>query len=357
MNRFIFTIALFGGIGFMTHLRAQEDIVDLKSGKAMYVAWCAKCHGEDGKGHVEGLEIDVPLPDFTDCNFNTSETRNDWKAVVAHGGPARGLSWSMPSWGEAINDEQVGLVVDYVKSLCPEQNWPPGELNFRRLQVTEKAFLEDEALLVPIYTHSANQRTSTTKFEYESRLGARGQWELSLPFESDHSAPAGGIGDIEISGKYALYDNLQSLSIISAGLEVGMPTGSQAKGLGTGEWMLAPFLAGGKGFGNLLVQSNVKYETTLKGEESELQYNLAFTYQLTDEKSGLAPALELNGIKSLEDGTNNLYLTPQLFFGLSKRGHLAMSLGAQIPISGPQSFDYRVVAFFLWEYNEGGLWW
>lgn len=337
---------------------AQDEVVDLKSGKAMYDAWCARCHGEDGRGLVEDLELEAPAPDFTDCSFNTSEPRSDWKAVVAHGGPARGLSWSMPAWSEAISDEQIDLIIDYTKTFCTDARWPKGELNFRRAQVTAKAFPENEALLVPIYTHTGRQRSSATSLIYESRVGARGQWEISIPFESNYQASTNGIGDIELSYKHALYSHLPSLSIIiSAGLEVGMPTGSASKGFGSGTWTLAPFLAAGKGFKNLFLQSSIKYEKTLEGDESEIQYNFAITYQPTDERFGVIPMLELNGVKSLEDGTNSLFFTPQLYVGLVKRGHLALSVGTQIPVAGLKPFDYRIVAFFLWEYTDGGIWW
>lgn len=339
-----------------SNIFAQDEVVDLKSGKAMYEAWCAKCHGEDGRGLVEGLELEVPVPDFTDCGFNSREPRKDWKAVVAHGGPARGLSWSMPAWSEAISDEQIDLIIDYTKTFCTDARWPKGELNFRRAQVTAKAFPENEALLIPIYTHSRH-RSSTTKLVYEERIGPRGQWEISVPIVSRYQSAATGIGDVELSGKLALFDNLESLSIVSAGLEVGLPTGDESNGFGSGRWKLAPYLAAGKGVEDFFLQTSIKYEQPLKGEDRELQYNFALTYPLTEDKQGLIPMLEVNGIKSFETGANSLFLTPQMYIGLVKRGHIALSVGTQIPIAGERPFDYRVVAFFLWEYADGGLWW
>lgn len=341
---------------FTLPLFSQHMEVDFTSGRSMYNAWCARCHGEDGRGQVEGLELEVPPPDFTDCSFNSREPRKDWKAVVAHGGPARGLSWSMPAWGEAISEEQIDLILDYIKTFCTDDRWPKGELNFRRPQVTAKAFPENEALMIPVYTHSKS-RGSTTKFVYEERVGPRGQWEVSIPFVADYSNTARGIGDVELSGKYALFDSFESLFILSSGIELGIPTGSEAKGLGSGHWKLAPYLAAAKGFERFVLQSSVKYEHPLKGNERELQYNLAFTFPLTDEKQGVMPMIELNGVKSFETGSNNLFLTPQLYIGLVKRGHIALSLGTQIPIAGEKPFDYRIMTFLLWEYMDGGLWW
>jgi hypothetical protein len=56
-------------------------------------------------------------------------------------------------------------------------------------------------------------------------------------------------------------------------------------------------------------------------------------------------------------GKTELFITPQLYLGLVRRGHIAFSLGGQIPISNERPFDYRLVSFLLWEYADGGLWW
>lgn len=335
---------------------AQETEVDFNSGKSMYQAWCGRCHGMDGKGVVEELELEVPPPDFTDCSFNSREPRKDWRAVIDHGGQVRGLSMSMPAWGEALSGKQVELLIDYIKTFCTDQAWPQGDLNFRRAHITAKAFPENEALLIPTYTHGKT-KTSTTKLVYEERIGPRGQWEVALPFSSNHTSSSNALGDIEVAGKILLYDDLPTLSLVSAGLEVGLPTGDASRGLGSGTWKLVPFLAAGKGFGPAFIQSSIKYEQPLKGTGKELVYALAFTYPLTDEKKGLIPMIEVHGITSLNERHSSLFLTPQLYIGLVKRGHIALSIGSQIPVSGDKPFDYRLVAFLLWEYADGGLWW
>ncbi len=336
---------------------SQEVEIDFSNGKSMYDAWCGRCHGLDGKGIVaEELELEAPPPDFSDCSFNSREPRKDWKAVITHGGQARGLSMSMPAWGEALTEKQIDLMIEHIKTFCPDRSWPQGELNFRRAQVTAKAFPENEALLIPTYTH-AGARTSTTRFVYEERIGPKGQWEVSLPFSSNHSSSVNGLGDIEVAGKILLHDDLRTLSVVSAGLEVGLPTGDASSGLGSGTWKLVPFLAAGKDFGPFFLQSSIKYEHPLKGNEKELVYALAFTYPLIDGKKGLIPMLEFHGITSLGEGHTTLFLTPQLYVGLVKRGHIALSIGTQFPVAGEKLFDYRIVAFFLWEYADGGLWW
>lgn len=332
------------------------------NGKFLYeeYAGCASCHGLDGRGEVEGVTLDPAPPDLNDCSFNTREPRRDWRAVIAHGGPARGLSMSMPSYIEALSEDQIEAIIEHIKTFCPEgEGWPEGELNFRRAQVTSKAFPENEALLIPTYTEKSEQ-AATMKFVYERRFGSRGHWEVAVPFAAEWAEPAvSGVGDVELSAKYVFVHDYPALTILSGGMEIGVPTGETSLGIGSGAWKASPFLAAGRGIGDLALQSSVKLEVPLEANQGEMElfYNLAFTLPLTKEKRGFYPMVEANGITNLEDGTSQLLVTPQLYLGLVKRGHIAFSLGGQIPVAGEKPFDYRLLGFFLWEYADGGLWW
>jgi mono/diheme cytochrome c family protein len=343
--------------------RSQENGANNNShGKFLYeeYAGCASCHGADGKGNVEGVTLDPPPPDLSDCSFNSREPRRDWSAVIARGGQARGLSMSMPAYGEVLTPAQIDTIIDYLKTFCADASWPPGELNFRRPQITSKAFPENEALLIPTYTGEGSSST-VAKMVYEKRFGRRGHWEIAVPFANESGPPsAQGIGDIELSVKYVFAQHQPALFILSGGLETALPTGESEIGVGTGTWKLSPYLAAGKGFEAFFIQSSVKYETPLQSNkgESELFYNLAFTLPLTKEKKGLFPMVEFNGITvPRARGRTELFITPQLYLGLVRRGHIAFSLGSQIPVTRERPFDYRIVSFLLWEYADGGLWW
>ena len=336
----------------------SQEILD---GKLLYEeeAGCTSCHGNDGKGEAEGVTLDPPPPDFTDCSFNSREPRRDWQAVIKHGGGARGLSESMPAYGEALSDAQIDAIIDYLKIFCDEPNWPPGELNFRRAQITAKAFPENEALLIPTYSHH-QQSAAAAKFVYARRIGRLAQWEIAVPFERERGvASATGFGNIELSAKHVFWHNLKSRAIFSGGMETSLPTRKSFVGIGASEWKIAPYLAAGKAAGAWSVQSNIKYETPLQNVKGgrELFYNLAFTWALTPEKKGFFPMVELNGARNLDTREKTLFLTPQLYIGLVKRGHIAFSFGGQIPAAGDKPFDYRLVSFLLWEYADGGLWW
>src|SRR6188508_3294621 len=120
-----------------------------RSGEEIFRWACAACHGADGKGaplSQVGFD-DPPLPDFTDCGFNTPEVAADWFAIAHEGGPVRAFSRRMPAFGDALTEAEVDRAVTYVRGFCDDPHWPRGELNFPRSLVTEKAFPENEALL------------------------------------------------------------------------------------------------------------------------------------------------------------------------------------------------------------------
>ncbi len=53
--------------------------------------------------------FDTPLPDFTDCSFNSREPAADWMAVSHDGGPVRAFDARMPAFGEALTAAQIEM--------------------------------------------------------------------------------------------------------------------------------------------------------------------------------------------------------------------------------------------------------
>ncbi len=55
--------------------------------RPIYTAACAACHGADGRGRTQSeVGFEVPLPDFTDCDFAVREPDSDWSAIAHRGG-------------------------------------------------------------------------------------------------------------------------------------------------------------------------------------------------------------------------------------------------------------------------------
>lgn len=100
------------------------------NGKELFVAYCASCHGMDGKGGGPvAPALKTALPDLTTLSarkggFPTAELEKvilgEGKGAAAHG------SREMPVWGVVFrrveNDQDFGLVrvrrlVEYIESL------------------------------------------------------------------------------------------------------------------------------------------------------------------------------------------------------------------------------------------------
>ena len=173
----------------------------------MFDAYCAVCHGVDGRGQVENPAIDSETMDFTDCAVATPEPDADWELVITHGGLAAGLSAEMPSYGDALTDGQSHGLIGYIRGFCAEPGWPIGTLNFPRPIFTEKAFPENEFLLLPEFSDGGD---GVTQFGLraicERRLGRRGHVEVRVPFESVSAAGErrSGLGDVKLAGKYVV---------------------------------------------------------------------------------------------------------------------------------------------------------
>lgn len=371
------TISVFGVVCLFLLLcgpspaQQQEEEIPLEklSGKQIYAMFCARCHAEDGTGNIDPemlAGMDAPPPDFTDGYFSSREKRKDWQAVIAHGGSVRGLSMSMPAWNDALTEKQIDETVEYVKSFVDQSKFPQGELNFFRGHYTTKAFVEQEALLIPSYQFKkengvTNRETKVVAY-YANRFGNRFQYEAKLPLLTKSAAgtAATGIGDLELGLKYAFYDNYRSLTIVTAGLEAALPTGSETKGFGAGTVTAVPYIAAAQGIGSSLqLSTSVKGEIPLDRTKGNPELRASFLSMLTlfESKQGVFPGLEVFMKKNLAASDYTLSLIPQVYWGITKRGHLALSLGAEIPVAGTKPFDGKIVAFFLWDYVDGGLWW
>ncbi|MBV8820141.1 MAG: cytochrome c, partial [Acidobacteriaceae bacterium] len=96
----------------------SKGAANLRSGKDIYEAGCAGCHGRDGKGAPQStIGFDKPdtFPDFTRCDQTTPEDNLAWHSIIRDGGPSRGFSQIMPSFSEALTPEQMRAVIGYLR--------------------------------------------------------------------------------------------------------------------------------------------------------------------------------------------------------------------------------------------------
>ena len=95
---------------------------DIVAPSDLYLECCAKCHGETGHGDGPSADTLAVKPrNFTDCATMASISDETAFKVIKMGGLSAGLSGGMPSWGEALTDEQIRMLITYVRHFCAKQ--------------------------------------------------------------------------------------------------------------------------------------------------------------------------------------------------------------------------------------------
>jgi mono/diheme cytochrome c family protein len=340
------------------------------TGEQIFERACATCHGVDGKGAPQttvGFALPLPnghaFPDFTDCATNTVEPLSDWVAVAARGGPIRGLDRHMPAFGDALTSDQLESAVKYLWHFCADPAWPRGDLNLPRPFFTEKAFPENETIWTTGVTGSG-ARAVENELVYEHRLGARGTYEVKIPFGAAQGVAGGnwnrGLGDVEFALRHTFYASLDRGSIFAAGGAVTVPTGKETEGLGNGYMLYEPFAMWGQILGqNGFLQLHGGYEIpsdhSRGTDEGFVRTALGYSF-VQDHGVGRqwSPMAEL--IVAKPNGSDAEWdVVPQMQVSLSKLQHILLDVGVRIPLNERQDRTPQFLTYLLWDWFDGGL--
>ncbi len=337
-----------------------------RTARELYLAACAACHGADGTGAPRAqVGFSTPLPDFTDCSFATREPDSDWFAVTHDGGPARAFSPLMPAFGEALTDAEIQQTLDYLRTFCDDDGWPRGELNLPRAMFTEKAYPEDE-VVVTTGLRVDEPRAVGNELLYETRFGDRYAVELVVPFSFTDTGPGGdgwigGLEDVAIGVKAALFHSLETGAIFGLNGEVVLPTGDEDEGFGSGVTVFEPFLTYGQllpRVGFLQLQAGLELPAEPAQKDREAFWRGAYGYTFTSGRFGRSwtPMLEVLGARALVDAAETEWdLVPQLHVSLSTRQHIQANLAVRVPMTQTEERSVEVLLFVLWDWFDGGL--
>jgi len=138
-----------------------------------------------------------------------------------------------------------------------------------------------------------------------------------------------------------------------------LPTGEPTKGTGDGTVAFEPALLGGAEWGGFIAQAQLRAVLPIDVDRAArvMLYRVALQYPLGPMRRSLVPAVELESAQKLAGQFRDYTLLgPTFYVPLSLRGHIALGAGAQVAVSAYRPFDYRVGAFFLWDYLDGPLW-
>ncbi|MFN7917772.1 MAG: cytochrome c [Vicinamibacterales bacterium] len=356
------------------HLQAQSQAstgkppssVSLKTGKEIWEAGCASCHGADGRGapdNLRGFEVPDTFPDFSDCPTSAVESNVQWRAVITNGGPARGFSQIMPSFKDLLTQEQIGLVINHVRTLCTDTAWPLGDLNLPKPLITEKAFPENETVI----TTSVNTQGAAavdSKVTYEHRVGSRAMWEVTIPYGFSHENGTWGtaFGDLVLGYKQTLAHSMKKGSILSVGGEMVVPTGNRQVGTGGESTIFETYLAYGQVFkGQGFVQFHSGIELPVHQDEVPKAYYLRTAIGkmfATDGGHGRrwTPMVEFIGDRDVVKGEPmNWDIVPELQVPLNKRLHVLAGVGYRMPMNNKDGRPRQFMFYGLWDWMDGGL--
>jgi mono/diheme cytochrome c family protein len=333
--------------------------------RAVYTSACATCHGADGRGRSRSeLGFEVPVPDFSDCDFATREPDPDWLAIAHRGGPVRGFDPLMPAFGEALSGEELVAAIAHIRTFCTDARWPRGELNMPRALFTEKAYPEDEAVITTTLIGEGPDSISH-EFLWEQRFGAVNQMEIKIPItRADLGGTTGwrsGAGDLGIGVKHTLRHSLERGAILSIGGELSLATGDEVNGFGKGTSVFESFVLFGKLLPNdsfLQLQGIVELPND-SAFEDELVVRAAYGRTwIADAPFGRTwtPIIEVLAARELAGGATTQWdLAPQLQVSLNTRQHVQAGVGFRVPVTDRGNRATEFVFYLLWDWFDGGV--
>jgi len=329
---------------------------DLAAGRKTFEEICAACHGLTGRPDPSSPVVQTldPQPaDLSDPLFNSREPAEDWQIVVTHGGPALGLSATMPAQLGALQEEEIRNVVAYAKTLAPgSDRYPPGELNFFLPVRTKKAFPEDEVVLKGRFTDAEEgENPWRAVLEIEKRFGKRSMGVLEVVYEDDGTNSE--VSMVEAGAKTVLHWNLEQRSILSGALIYALATQDDVSD------EVISYLAYGKQLSDrATLQSSGRVILPVDDtSDGEVELAGVVHYLWTVNRRAVFPALEVTATMPFDSGDDDSVqwtVLPQVRVGLTRGGHVALNAGIEFPLSD-QSYETRYHIVLLWDFADGSF--
>jgi mono/diheme cytochrome c family protein len=355
------------------HLSAQTlhyaKTPDTTNGEKVYKGGCIACHGSDGKGAPKASTVfrrPDTFPDFTDCAGTTPEPDGNWKAVIVHGGPSRGLSQIMPAFADLLTDQEINDVIAYMRGFCKNVHHDPlGELNLPRALVTEKAFPENELVISTAASASGAPAWTTDVIDERTIIDARTQLETDVPVnyaDQAHNWTA-GFGDITLALKREMFSSLRTGSILSLQGGVLLPTGDSKRAFGAGTTQFEPFAAFDQLFKeNTFLQTQLGADLPVDTSVAprSMFWRVAVGQAMArDHMLGrlFSPMVEFLAVHDFRPGaTTDWDVLPEIQITVSRRQHVRVGFGVREPFTNTSGRTPQVLFYMLWDRADGKLW-
>jgi mono/diheme cytochrome c family protein len=106
---------LTGGLAWL--LTDARPPAGAPRGERLYYAYCAECHGVDGRGSWRAGLFLLRPGDLSDRARISAESDQYLFDLIKHGGATIGRS-GMPAFGAQLSDDDITLLVAYVRELA-----------------------------------------------------------------------------------------------------------------------------------------------------------------------------------------------------------------------------------------------
>lgn len=113
-----FVILLLGSL-LVTSLVRVTNADEPISAEEMFQDTCARCHGPKGYGDgPDGTTLSTHPRNFHDCDIMAKDSDEKVFEEIKGGSASIGRSNDMPSWGEALTDDQIHSLLTFVRAFC-----------------------------------------------------------------------------------------------------------------------------------------------------------------------------------------------------------------------------------------------
>ena len=224
---------------------------------------------------------------------------------------------------------------------------------------TRRPVIERELEFSVEHEKGREGRTTEVTGAIELPILPRWQVELEIPLvftDPREGKSQGGVGDIRIENKVAVWQSLDWLSQVAVGFEARLPSGSERRGLG-GEASLEPFITGGIALGDFDFLASIAYEFNVNAHvpgpnEQELSASAAAAWRVSRVFAPLVELVTVTRTRAAPDDPLRDRTRVTIVPGFNARLFPGTTLrfGIELPLTHAKSADYTLLGGFVVEF-------
>jgi len=202
-------------------------------------------------------------------------------------------------------------------------------------------------------------KNHTIRLEAEYAFSRNISIEVDAPYtfiDPEEGSGEDHFNNIEVGLKLASFIFEQYGLLLGGGIEFGIPTGDDAKGIGSDHIVeIEPFLSMGYKYNNFELVSFVSLGFPVnqddgEDESDEFGYNVSLLYHLTN---GIEALLEIDGEVALngeEDGESVLNIDPGIKILPFNNKDIHIGFGVGFPLTEDEAFEYRLIGSLIYHF-------